>query len=56
MEFMMSATRQGLSRTSNYYISTSPALEVSKDSVRGQQNNSELYTPYNMSVSDGPLR
>lgn len=39
MEFMMSATQQGLSRTANYYISTSPALETSKESVSAGSDN-----------------
>lgn len=33
IEFMMSATRQPLSRTANYYISASSVLETTKDTV-----------------------
>lgn len=33
MDFMMSATRQPLSRTTNYYISTSHGPETTKDTV-----------------------
>lgn len=33
MVLMMSATRQPLSRTANYYMSASPVLEATKESV-----------------------
>lgn len=34
LAFMMSASRQQMSRTANYYISASPVVETTKGSVR----------------------
>ncbi|CAM9687932.1 unnamed protein product [Ectocarpus fasciculatus] len=57
MVFMMSATRQPLSRTANYYISASPYLETTKDTrdymgkLRASDGSGRAYVLYDDGVS-----
>ncbi|CAB1104757.1 unnamed protein product [Ectocarpus sp. CCAP 1310/34] len=57
MVFMMSATRQPLSRTANYYISASPYLETTKDTIdymgklRARDGSGRAYVLYDDGVS-----
>ncbi|CAM9481074.1 unnamed protein product, partial [Ectocarpus sp. 8 AP-2014] len=57
MVFMMSATRQPLSRTANYYISASPYLETTKDTreymgkLRARDGSGRAYVLYDDGVS-----
>lgn len=43
LAFMMSATPQPMSRTANYYISASPVLETTKESVRPSNHERCIY-------------